>query len=257
MDATFIPSFNETMRSIHTTTSQSLAILTMTVCASLNSELNINALTQSLADDFEIKYHYDTSVRRTRYGRPKKQRVFFNALSFALLYTDMSHRTRSINIKIFHSGNIHIAGCQTAEHVHYVPELVYRLIYTCHVKHMSRALTIEDTVIQTPFSSYRLSNVRVVMLHTCYEIPKHVYLYTIIVREQFYRYLFKLGHVVRYNSDLHNGIILKIRTITFIIFCTGKILITGKGPLQLYETCLNEFLSLFSQFNGLKKTDEL
>jgi len=214
---------------------------TQTVYMSLGSTLNLSALSILLKEEFRVDNFFDNALVRRKNNFPKlKTRTFFNSLSFCFMFK--GHR---IHTKLFRTGMVHMSGLVTSELIDLVTELIHRLVYTCHVKNEQEYNEKDVHVIET-LETYKIQDIRTVMIHGVYAHPRR------INRLEAFKLLQAQNFNVKYDPKLHNA--LNIRFVndmtgktgdgSFLIFESGKIIITGGRSVEKYETRFNEIMNV-------------
>ena len=216
---------------------------TQTVYMSLGSVINLSALSILLKEEFRVDNFFVNALVRRKSNFPRiKTRTFFNSLSFCFIFK--GHR---MHAKIFKTGTVHMSGVVTDELIGLVTELIHRLVYTCH-KHNEQETYRSDppvAVIES-LDTYGIRDIRVVMIHGVYMHPQR------INRSLAHSLLKRANMNVKYDPVLHNAV--NVRFIneqtrktgdgSFLIFESGKIIITGGHCVQAYEKRFIEIMNI-------------
>ena len=214
--------------------SKNIRICSISAYATLGSRINLSALSISLKEFYRIDNTFDNTRVRKKHGTLESltsSRTFFNSLSFRLIFR-VNDKTHNLHIRIFTTGTVHIAGASDYDcAVQNAFKLVCGLVSVCHMKEYK-----DIDVIKEP-DLFGLRNIRVAMIHSIYHHSKT------IDREKTAQSLRKEGRNVRYDPQLHNAVNVRFTSNngTFLIFKSGKILVTGCKSL---DTCSSEIDNL-------------
>ena len=214
-----------------------IKICSISAYATLGSRLNLSALSILLKELYKIDNKFDNTRFRKKHGTGGAitgSRTFFNSLSFKLRFRILNN-THNLHVRIFTTGTIHIAGASDYDvTMKRAFQLICGIVACCHEydKHVEIVLHSD---------SFGLRNIRIAMLHTIYYHEKS------IDRELLCTTLQKHNRNVRYDPLLHNAVNVRFlnNNGAFLIFKSGKILITGCKDMN---TCSNELEQLLLFF---------
>ena len=221
-------------------TKKQIKICSISAYATLSSRLNLSALSILLKELYKIDNKFDNTRFRKKHGTVEAitgSRTFFNSLSFKLRFRILNS-THNLHVRIFTTGTVHIAGASDYDvTMKRAFQLICGIVACCHEydKHVE---------IVGNADTFGLRNMRVAMLHTIYNHNK------CIDREMLTSILQKHDRNVRYDPDLHNAVNVRFlnNNGAFLIFKSGKILITGCKDMDI---CANELEQLLPYFLDL------
>lgn len=218
---------------IHAILKRELIISTMTVIGSSLEQkvrdIDLNVLTKRFNNGESIPgismsngYRFDNNAFKQKIRRPYKSEnnVFFNSISIPTMYKN--HR---VCLKIFKKGTIHTTGCTSLSMAREIMDNMYAFI--CQLD--SSSLHYRVVMIQTTFNLCTRVQCR------CFVN----YLTTFHSKESL--------HVV-YDPSLHNAINIKIFGICVLMYCSGKMVITGGKDLRFYVFAILDIQRMYTDF---------
>ena len=211
----------------------SIRICSISAYATVGSRLNLSALSILLKELYRIDNSFDNTRVRRKHDSIEaltSSKTFFNSLSFPLSFRT-NDRAHNLHVRIFTTGTLHITGASDYEvTIKRAFLLIFGLVSACHMKEES--LDVVQNV-----STFCLKNMRVAMIHSIYHHTRS------IDREKTASELQRIGRNVRYDPKLHNAINSRFtdNNGTFLIFKSGKILVTGCKNM---DTCTKELEAL-------------
>ena len=224
--------------------SSTIRICSLSAYATLGSRINLSALSILLKELYRIDNCFDNTRVRRKYGSLESltnSKTFFNSLSFRMNFkTSHVTRTHKLHIRIFTTGTIHIAGASDFDNtMQNAFKLVCGLVAACDARQERRNIKENDHKVRVVDNAdtFGLRDVRVAMIHSIYNHNK------CIDREKTAVLLRQNGRTVRYDPNLHNALNVRFRSDngTFLIFRSGKILVTGSKCLDM---CSSELEAL-------------
>lgn len=190
--------------------------------ATIGTAVNLSALSILLKEKFGID---------NRLGlRGRGSKTFNNSVSFRVLY-----KGAKMHAKIFSTGTLHISGPQPIQNAF---EFVANVVLACHALNEDPDIS----VLRVP-SSFGLKEVRVVMIYSVYHHPQR------IDCEKAYALLRSSGMNAMYDIKLHRALNVRLcdREGTFLIFTSGKVIMTGGTSVEKYEHRWREVHTLIDQ----------
>ena len=211
----------------------SIRICSISAYATVGSRLNLSALSILLKELYKIDNTFDNTRVRRKHDSIEaltSSKTFFNSLSFPLIFRT-NEKMHNLHVRIFTTGTLHITGASDYEvTIKRAFLMIFGIVSACHMK--------EETldVIQN-VSTFCLKNIRVAMIHSIHHHVKS------IDQEKTASALQRIGRNVRYDPKLHNAVNVRFTSNngTFLIFKSGKILVTGCKNMDI---CTKELEAL-------------
>ena len=214
-------------------TTPEIRVCSISAYASLGSRLNLSALSVMMKELYRIDNRFDNTRVRTKHDSIEAllcSKTFFNSVSFPMIFTT-DDRVHNLHFRVFTTGTIHVAGASDFDvTVKRAFMMVCGIVAACHSYNPCSGIVQNET-------DFGLRDIRIAMMHTIYEHSSQLDCFNVSVA------LRNAGYNVRYDPMLHNAVNVRFKNDdgTFLIFRSGKILITGCKRL---ETCKNELESM-------------
>ena len=188
--------------------------------ASVGSAIDLSSFSILLKERFRLD---------NRLGvRGQGSKAFSNSVCFGIVFDGAR-----MHVKVFSTGTLHTSGAH--KDLERAFQFITQLIFTCHVKNDDPSVS----VIRSP-ASFGLRDVRIAMIYSVYQNPAR------IDCGRAYIILRARGLNAMYDVNLHRALNVRLdgREGTFLIFGSGKVIMTGGTSVDVYERRWGEVIAL-------------
>jgi TATA-box binding protein (TBP) (component of TFIID and TFIIIB) len=169
----------------------------------------------------------------------EKGKTFFNSIVFKCknIHTDHGTTLKSLAVKVFCNGNMHITGAKSTEDAVYLGDVFVSMLDV-----IDGGTGVDDKFMMTGFD---VQMINYVFNHFSLKDSKDDKQKIMISLPELYKKLHESSdYFMQFNPERHSGIIIKAPSYSVLIFDSGNVIISLQRPSDIVKayTHINELL---------------